>query len=81
MRHSKPVRLQTAPTGGRKCLFIFRLYHKLIFNVTIDIFTEINNNDWHIEWRVLATHNSLMISSDYPLTYNYFESRLEIGAI
>ena len=22
------VRLETAPTGGRKCLFIFRIHHK-----------------------------------------------------
>ena len=28
MRHSKPVRLETAPTGGRKCLFIFRIHHR-----------------------------------------------------
>ena len=30
MRHSKPVRLETAPTGGRKCLFIFRIHHNII---------------------------------------------------
>ena len=29
MGHSKPVRLETAPTGGRKCLFIFNIYYNL----------------------------------------------------
>ena len=29
MRHSKPVRLQTAPAGERKCLFTFRIHHKI----------------------------------------------------
>ena len=24
------VRLETAPTGGRKCLFIFRIYHNIV---------------------------------------------------
>ena len=27
MRHSKPVRLETAPPGWRKCLFISRIHH------------------------------------------------------
>ena len=27
------VRLETAPTGGRKCLFIFRIHYKLIHNL------------------------------------------------
>ena len=27
MRHSKPVRLETAPTGERRCLFIFRIHY------------------------------------------------------
>jgi len=32
MRHSKPVRLETVPTGERKCLFIFRIHHSLFEN-------------------------------------------------
>ena len=28
MRQSKPVRLETAPTGEQKCLFIFRTHYK-----------------------------------------------------
>ena len=27
MRHPKPVRLETAPTGGRKCIFISLIHH------------------------------------------------------
>ena len=42
MRHSKPVRLQTAPTGGQKCLFIFRIHHNpmswfLIFLISLGV--------------------------------------------
>ena len=29
MRYSKPVRLETAPTEGRKCLFIFRIHYSI----------------------------------------------------
>ena len=27
------VRLETTPTGGRKCLFIFRIHHRLSLNI------------------------------------------------
>ena len=30
MRHSRPVRLETAPTEGRKGLFIFSIHYRLL---------------------------------------------------
>ena len=33
MRQAKPGRLETAPTGGRKCLFIFRIHYNMQITV------------------------------------------------
>ena len=36
---SAPVRLETAPTGERKCLFIFRIHHSYAGKNSVKLYT------------------------------------------
>ena len=91
MGHSKPVRLETVPTGERKCLFISIIHHSIPdFSSPMQYHKHIRNrqNNKFVNWLYGASYLSNTLNygkmnerkgNSLPPTYNGSANQITIG--